>query len=473
MRQDISDTVLSDLQCGRAIYRTLEGFLEEIDTYDDDEIADVYHGNYDDSIDVTSLVLYTFGPAPGDQRVDLLYSAIHRARAVMHNAAHGRRYISRCYGGARGFIDMARYVQNLAWHLVPSPEVNANRHSLFKRLNTIVGRLDSSLDLYCEIFGSFASQLYTESSDLDLSLEGTVDCGFDRGQDISEVLDSTQDSILEQLASTLHKNRKYDVQGIINGRIKVLKVYDFATDTQCDICVSQDCTAWPKSQMLLCLNMIDEKFRLLLNLVMAWADTFDIKDGAQGKLNSYTLTLLVVFHLQTRPVPVLPSLKCIMPGKWQGLQSWNRFQCATGGRSKAIKTMAWKSRVWAGNYGGENEESLLELFISFMTLMEGLFQTWNDRHGQSIRRFVRVSAYHSCMYMGEAPLSIFDTSNQHSQSVIFVEDPFDKEVNSGRSVCRACVGNVIYAAQNTLKSFQECWPSQFIDHVFGYDSDGY
>ena len=91
MRQDISDTVLSDLQCGRAIYRTLEGFLEEIDTYDDDEIADVYHGNYDDSIDVTSLVLYTFGPAPGDQRVDLLYSAIHRARAVMHNAAHGRR----------------------------------------------------------------------------------------------------------------------------------------------------------------------------------------------------------------------------------------------------------------------------------------------------------------------------------------------------------------------------------------------
>ena len=126
---------------------------------------------------------------------------------------------------------MARYVQNLAWHLVPSPEVNANRHSLFKRLNTIVGRLDSTLDLYCEIFGSFASQLYTESSDLDLSLEGTVDCGFDRGQDISEVLDSTQDSILEQLASTLHKNRKYDVQGIINGRIKVLKVYDFATDT--------------------------------------------------------------------------------------------------------------------------------------------------------------------------------------------------------------------------------------------------
>ena len=472
MRQDISDIVASDLQCGRAIYRTLERFLDnEAYIDDDDDLADVFHGNYDDSIVVTSLILYTFGPTSEDPLVDYFRDTIERARFVMSVAANSPEYISQCYGGAQGFIDKAVQVHDLAEYLVPSPRNSSNRQWLVQRLNTIVGNFGPSIDLYCGMFGSCASQLNTEMSDLDISLEGTVDCGPQGWLDITKVSQSRNQNILRHVESVLRKHEEFEVNTIVYGRILVLKVFHRPMGIHCDICLSDDCTAWPKAQLFLCLNMIDEKFRLLVNLVMQWANEFGIKDASQGKLNSYTLTLLVIFHLQTRPDPVLPPLKSIMPGEKRGLQSWRRFEAARGGRSKAIKDMAWKTRMWAEKYGGQNSETLLELFISFVSLMDGLFQTWNHPSDQSASRLLRVSTYHSCVYLGEDPLKSYYSGEQHAQGVIFVEDPFDKEVNSGRAVCRACVNDVIHAVDTTLGSFQERLASQFIWDAFGLERD--
>jgi len=475
MRQDISVKVASDLPSGRAIYRTLESFLDnEVFLCDSDELENAYYGYFYESIDVTSLVLYTFEPAAEDPQVGLFIDTIERARFEMSAAANSPGYISDCYCGVEGFIDIAERVHSLAEDLVPSPQDSSNRRWLVQRLNDIVSDFDPEIDLCCEIFGSYASQLNTEMSDLDLSLEGLVDCGPEGWVDISEVSGSTKKKILRQLGSVLRQNNEFQVKITIHGRISILKIFHRPTCIHCDICLSEDCTAWPKAQLFLGLNMIDEKFRLLLNLVMRWATEFGIKNGAEAKLNSYTLTLLVIFHLQTRPDPVLPALKRIMPGEKRGLQSWSRFQVARGGRSKAIKTMAWKTSVWAEKHCDKNEESLLELFISFMALIDGLFQMWKVCIHEPAGRLLRVSAYHSCIYLGEDPLNNNGhSSNQHphAQGVIFVEDPFDKEINSARSVSKACMNSVIDAANSTLQSFQQCPPPEFMWDAFGCESN--
>lgn len=473
MRQDISVKVASDLPSGRAIYRTLESFLDnEVFLCDDERLANVYYGHFHESIDVTSVVLYTFEPAPENQIVTCLQRTIERARYLIDAAVNSTEYISGCCGGAKGFIDTAERVHTLAEDLVPSPEESSNRRRLVQLLNDIVSDFDPETDLCCEVFGSYASQLNTEMSDLDLSLEGLVDCGPGGWVDISEVSGSTKKNILRHLGSVFRQNNEFQVKITIHGRISILKIFHRPTCIHCDICLSEDCTAWPKAQLFLCLNMIDDKFRLLVNLVMRWATEFGIKNGAEAKLNSFTLTLLVIFHLQTRPDPVLPALKSIMPGEKRGLQSWSRFEVARGGRSKAIKTMAWKTRVWAEKHGGQNDESLLELFLSFMALMDALFRTWNVRIHESAGRLLRVSAYHSCIYLGEDPLNNNGhSSNQRAPGVIFVEDPFDKEINSARSVSKACVNSVIDAANSTLQSFQQCPPPEFMWDAFGCESN--
>mmetsp|Transcript_7636 Transcript_7636/g.15343 ORF Transcript_7636/g.15343 Transcript_7636/m.15343 type:complete len:115 (+) Transcript_7636:1-345(+) len=89
-------------------------------------------------------------------------------------------------------------------------------------------------------------------------------------------------------------------------------------------------------------------------------------------------------------------------------------------------------------------------------------------------RLLRVSAYHSCIYLGEDPLNNNGhSSNQHphAQGVIFVEDPFDKEINSARSVSKACMNSVIDAANSTLQSFQQCPPPEFMWDAFGCESN--
>jgi DNA polymerase sigma len=47
--------------------------------------------------------------------------------------------------------------------------------------------------------------------------------------------------------------------------------------------------------------------------VKAWARNHSINDGAQGSFNSYTLTTMVLYHLQAQPQPVVPPLVLLVP----------------------------------------------------------------------------------------------------------------------------------------------------------------
>jgi hypothetical protein len=57
--------------------------------------------------------------------------------------------------------------------------------------------------------------------------------------------------------------------------------------------------------------------------VRLWAAQQGINDAAHGTLNSWALALLVAFHLQTRPQPILPPLSKLVPEF--GQQQQGRF----------------------------------------------------------------------------------------------------------------------------------------------------
>jgi DNA polymerase sigma len=47
--------------------------------------------------------------------------------------------------------------------------------------------------------------------------------------------------------------------------------------------------------------------------VKLWARRQRIHSAASGTLNAWALALMVLFHLQTRPLPLLPPLAKLMP----------------------------------------------------------------------------------------------------------------------------------------------------------------
>jgi hypothetical protein len=55
-------------------------------------------------------------------------------------------------------------------------------------------------------------------------------------------------------------------------------------------------------------------FAIRLQLqVKAWARHQGINDGAQGTFNSYTLTIMVLYHLQSFKPPIVPPLMLLVP----------------------------------------------------------------------------------------------------------------------------------------------------------------
>lgn len=67
----------------------------------------------------------------------------------------------------------------------------------------------------------------------------------------------------------------------------------------CDVSVGRPGTAF-KAQFLAAVASIDPRFSPLLRLVRAWARAHDVNDATRSTFNSWSLALMVIFHLQVR-----------------------------------------------------------------------------------------------------------------------------------------------------------------------------
>lgn len=291
------------------------------------------------------------------------------------------------------------------------------------------------LDL--EPYGSFVSGLYTPSGDLDLSIEGHATWRDEAGRVQRVTVDGMEREMkvkfLRALASRIQAKRlcQGQVDRILHARVPILKFRDpCGLDFDVGIGGSQ---ALFKSTVLGLLAQYEWRFGALVRLVKLWARNCGINDSANGTLNSFAITLLVVFHLQTRSPAVLPPL-CqlfgVAPDAARPLQGgaspdWHLL-------SVACERLSQMGRQGGPSPAGANSETLLELLASFFALYEGLLRGgWALQKGsdaaalRSVLRRVRVDTW-----AGRLRCQRWEREGYCCS----VEDPFDSTDNCARTV---------------------------------------
>uniref|UniRef100_A0ACD5XN50 Uncharacterized protein n=1 Tax=Avena sativa TaxID=4498 RepID=A0ACD5XN50_AVESA len=149
-------------------------------------------------------------------------------------------------------------------------------------------------------FGSFASNLYAKSGDLDVSVE-PLKPFRKRGR--------KKNGALREVRKALQiKGVSSDVQYIPTARVPVLKYVSNHFGISCDISIN-NCPGRIKSRVLYWINTLDPRFRDMVLLVKEWAKAQNINDPRNGTMNSYTLCLLVIFHFQTSKPAIFPPMK--------------------------------------------------------------------------------------------------------------------------------------------------------------------
>ncbi|KAL6580283.1 hypothetical protein OROMI_008307 [Orobanche minor] len=226
------------------------------------------------------------------------------------------------------------------------------------------------------------------------------------------------------------------LQFIANARIPILK-FESIYNISCDISIN-NLSGQMKSKMLFWINEIDGRFRDLVLLVKEWAKTHHINDSKSGSLNSYSLSLLVVFHLQTLVPAILPPLREIYPG--------NMIDDLTDNpRKRGVRTVAEKriedicgvniNRIKSVKLRLINRSSLSELFVSFLAKFSHICS--------------KASTQGVSPYAGQLEDINSNMRWLPKTYALFVEDPFEQPANTARSVSSNQLQKISQAIQVT------------------------
>ncbi|GAB2275432.1 hypothetical protein Dimus_010188 [Dionaea muscipula] len=231
-----------------------------------------------------------------------------------------------------------------------------NREDLIRIFNVVAKEIygNQQGSPTVEEFGSFLMNMFDSRSDLDLSINfNHNDLELSRQRKIKTLRNFTKKFNILQRRGHVKK-----VQAILTARVPVLKVTDCGTGIECDISVeNRDGIA--KSHIILMISAIDERFQKLCFMVKAWAKSQGINSSKDGTLNSLSLVSLVAFHLQKRDPPILPPFSEIFKD---------------GTDPATVKDALPKFL----KYGERNNESLAELFVTFLIRLESVKTLWAE-----------------------------------------------------------------------------------------------
>ncbi|XP_074287104.1 uncharacterized protein LOC141612267 isoform X1 [Silene latifolia] len=288
-----------------------------------------------------------------------------------------------------------------------------NRSNLVCVLNQIAQEIygNSCDDNYPVVkeFGSFVMDLFNASCDLDLSIN------FSDNKDNADRL--VQINTLKKFSRKFQKLQRKrivsDVQLILSARVPVLKVTDCGTRVECDLSVG-NLDGIVKSQIIRMISAVDERFRKLCILIKVWAKANDINSAKDGTINSFSLILLVAFHLQTREIPILPPFSAILK---DGLDPTTVNQ--------NIQEFL--------NFGERNKESLAELFVSMLIKLESVNPLWRDG--------LCVSTYEGSWILNKL-------------GCISIEDFGNRSQNTCRALKRKKQGKIYNCICNSIKEIR-------------------
>uniref|UniRef100_J3L5S9 Poly(A) RNA polymerase mitochondrial-like central palm domain-containing protein n=2 Tax=Oryza brachyantha TaxID=4533 RepID=J3L5S9_ORYBR len=277
-------------------------------------------------------------------------------------------------------------------------------------------------------FGSFVSQLYAKSGDLDVSVE------LCNALNLPISKKKKQDALRELWRALQRRGIARHTEFIPNARVPVLQYVSNQYGISCDISISN----YPgriKSKIFYWINTLNRRFGDMVLLVKEWAKAQNINDPKNGTLNSYSLCLLVLFHFQTCEPAIIPPLKEI----YEGNIVEDIAKMAYYNEKHLDEVCALNlARIQLQNMGQRNQCSLSRLLTSFFN------------------KFSRIGALSSNVistYTGRLE-RIQDNPRWMAKSYsLFVEDPFERPDNAARAVGFFEFQYIVDAFSNASKKF--------------------
>ncbi|XP_043723045.1 protein HESO1 isoform X2 [Telopea speciosissima] len=268
----------------------------------------------------------------------------------------------------------------------PSQEDWLARFHVINEFRAVVESVESLRGATVEPFGSFVSRLYSKWSDLDISVEVPSESSvpnFGKRRKLN---------LLKDIRQALKKRGDaHNLQFIPNARVPLL-IYERNHNHQnisCDISIN-NLQGEIKSKFLLWITRIDDRFHDMVLLVKEWAKAQNINDPKTGTLNSYSLCLLVIFHLQTCVPAILPPLMEIYAGNLvddftgESITTERRIQDTCDANIERFSSRSLRRVV--------NRSSLSELFVTFFEKIEDPFeQSDNAARAVSMIQLTKIS----------------------------------------------------------------------------------
>ncbi|CAL5343582.1 unnamed protein product [Camellia sinensis] len=366
------------------------------------------------------------------------------------------------------------------------------RHQIINELRVVVQSVESLRGATVEPFGSFASDLFTRWGDLDISID------LPNGLYISSTGKRRTQTLLGDLLRALRSRGQWrDLQFIASARVPILKFERNYLNISCDVSIN-NLSGQIKSKLLLWINEIDGCFRDMVLLVCSyskaiddayeartplgghvpvsdtgqtwtcsdtlqtrigyagdtwdtlrtrsamlgtrwdvkeWAKAHGINDSKSGTFNSYTLSLLIIFHFQTCVPALLPPLKEIYPRNIvDDLIDYCRVRAVAERRIKDTCTENI-NKFRSNRSRRRNQIPLSELFISFLAKFSDI--SW------------RASEHVICPHTGRWEYIGSNMKWARKNFALFVEDPFEQPVNSARTVRSEQLTRISEAFQTT------------------------
>ncbi|XP_042044078.1 protein HESO1-like isoform X2 [Salvia splendens] len=281
-----------------------------------------------------------------------------------------------------GYNPVEQTVNEILRAINPSKEDWTIRFHIINEVRAVIESIESLRGATVEPYGSFVSNLFTKWGDVDISIE------LPNGSYISSPGRKHKQSLLADIIKALRKKGGYRrLKFISNARVPIVK-FEGNFNISCDLSVN-NLSGQMKSKILFWITGIDSRFRDLVLLVKEWAKTHHINDSKSGTLNSYCLSLLVLFHFQTLKPAILPPLVEIYPG--------NMADDLTGVRAVAEKNIEDTcavniKKIWADRSRAINRSSLSELFLSFLAKVEDPFeQPANTARAVSSDQLIKIA----------------------------------------------------------------------------------
>ncbi|XP_043722283.1 protein HESO1 isoform X1 [Telopea speciosissima] len=296
----------------------------------------------------------------------------------------------------------------------PSQEDWLARFHVINEFRAVVESVESLRGATVEPFGSFVSRLYSKWSDLDISVEVPSESSvpnFGKRRKLN---------LLKDIRQALKKRGDaHNLQFIPNARVPLL-IYERNHNHQnisCDISIN-NLQGEIKSKFLLWITRIDDRFHDMVLLVKEWAKAQNINDPKTGTLNSYSLCLLVIFHLQTCVPAILPPLMEIYAGNLvddftgESITTERRIQDTCDANIERFSSRSLRRVV--------NRSSLSELFVTF-------FEKFSRINSMA-------SEYAICTYTGRWEHKRNNSKWMEKKSPLLIEDPFEQSDNAARAV---------------------------------------